>query len=423
MLSDAFFCLWTVWFGYVRMMLQGLNWLFWIGFTMKHMFLFLTVFICGSVFGEVQWLRYREFRDSGRFIGGSRWVNVKPAGDKPEGIEAGDFEYDVWYGEHSFSLVEGSRAVFAFTRSRKYGPFDRLYIDSDFDNSLADEDAVEAYSYEHDQSRFGPVGVVFETDDGPVTYHVLISLYTYPEHERVYLRTGCCYEGSVEVGGGERFVRLVDYDCDGRFDGVSMNFSNADRILLDGGEDSAGKSYFVGKYIDIGGRYYHPQPSADGAYIEFGAYDDVPTGELKVRPEVSEVQVGGKNGFLYLRPIEGVCELPVGKWKWSKWEIERNDANDEGVSWVMTGSGFGKNGDIEIAEGQQVEVDVGEPVRSELSVDKKGRRSYVFDQKLKGRLGESIYIRGSRGRVPPKLRIVSRAGEQDYDRSYDFEYG
>jgi hypothetical protein len=61
-------------------------------------------------------------------------------------------------------------------RTRKSGPYDRLFIDSNGNGRLDDKTPLQARLDSYN-AYFPPVPVVFKGEDGPITYHLVFRSY------------------------------------------------------------------------------------------------------------------------------------------------------------------------------------------------------------------------------------------------------
>jgi len=305
----------------------------------------------------------------------------------------------------------------AFDRTHKYGPYDRLYIDSDGDGNLKDESCCEAFLVEQHESLFGPVKTVFETEDGPVSYHLNFEFRVYDDQKRLYVSSGGWYEGDIMVDGKKKHIKLVDQTANGTFNDKSHGLWDSDRILIGTEEEQDSRS--VGNFLQIDGQLYRPEIARDGAYIRLTKAEDVTFGTINVQEAITEFTAGGENGLLSVPLENGVGQLPVGRYRIDHWEIDRKD--DKGVDWTLRGQWFRERGDFEVAEAGETTLQIGEPILSTLEARQR-EREYVFGQELQGSMNEQITIEreGKRARAP-KLHV--RGGDGTYERTFAFEYG
>lgn len=305
------------------------------------------------------------------------------------------------------------------------GTFDRIYIDSDADGSLADEKGVKAHEASGFKSLFGPLQVTFETAEGPVTAHVNVACHEVMHlvwggylSIRIRLTSAAWYDGPVKIGGQIYGLRLVDGNSNGTYDDVSMDPGEADRIQIGGGGEG-NQQAFAGTYIRIGGRLYHPYPATDGTSIAFEPAGDVPTGKVLVPDSIEKIAFSGTNGYLEFAPVNGVAEVPCGEWTIHSWSSSATDS--EGVKWSLDGGGFPAQAAFEVSEQRETKLDVAASVVAKVLVSRVGSE-YTFSEILEGRLGENVRVRREGGRAPvPRLRIESEDGS--FLQILDFEYG
>jgi hypothetical protein len=367
---------------------------------------------------DEQWLQYYSARQARQIIGDMGSQHLEISSGKPTGAELPEFKDEaVLFTRWSSPLVKEGYRLIALDRTQKHGPYDRLYIDSDGDGHLNDETAVSAYHTEQYSSLFGPVRIVFEVEDGPVTYHLNFRFYNYNNNNRLHAYSGCWYEGAITVGESKKHCVLIDQNANGTFDDKSINFHESDRIRI--GNKGDRDTRYVGNYIEIDDKLYQPQIARDGAFIKLVLAEEVKFGSIKIPENITEFAVGGENGLLTTRLEQGVGRLPVGKYRIDHWTIKRTD--EKGGNWKLEGRWFNDRGLLEVTEDSQISLNIGEPIISSLGT-RKTDVGYNFDQSLQGKLGERIDLtrNGSRPKAP-KLHIKTRDGS--YDRTYSFEYG
>jgi hypothetical protein len=363
-----------------------------------------------------QWLRYNYGPDTRQ--AGTSMHPLEVSKNKPTGMELPEFnDSEPMFGVWKSPMAKGGKVHIALNRSGKEKSFNLLYIDSDCDGSLKDETAVKANSKDGYYS-FGPVKVLLEGDDGPTAYHLNFILYQYDETiPRLYVMSGCWYEGMITVGGEKKRCVLNDAGADGTFNNTSRNYYEADRIVI--GEGPNEITALVGKFLQVSGKLYRLEVARDGAYIKTGSADDAVLGVIKMPSEINELTAAGENGLLKVLPKNGTGSIPEGKYRIHQWVIERNGG--KGDNWKLEGADFRESGDFEVKKDSTAYLAVGEPITSKMNVQAK-RGKYAFEHSLTGRLGERATLLKNNERTPaPKLRVVSKDGT--FDRSYNFEYG
>lgn len=367
---------------------------------------------------EEQWLRYRSAREARQILGNIGLQQVELSNDRPVGVKLPQFEAESpLFGKLFTPMIESGQIWISLDRSQKDGPYDRLFIDSNGDGHLKDETVVAAYRTERYRSNFGPVKVVFEVEDGPVTYHFNFEFSNYNNRNRFFKTSGGWYEGAITIGGQRKYCLLIDQNANGTFNDKSLNAYECDRIRI--GEKDEAKTSFVGNYIVVDAVLYQPEIARDGAYIKLTVAEDVVYGSIQLPEAIGEFAAEGENGLFTLKPEKELARLPVGKYRIQLWKTERKD--DKGSTWALTGQEFGNKGLFEVNESGQTTLDIGEPIICMLTARESDSR-YSFSQSLRGQLGERIELtrNGSRPRAP-KLHIKNEDGS--YDRTFSFEYG
>jgi len=305
----------------------------------------------------------------------------------------------------------------ALDSTHRYGSYDRLFIDSDGDGHLSDETVVVAYQAERRRSYFGPVRVIFEGQDGPITYHLNFEYFTRNGEKYLAVGSGGRYEGTVHVNGKKGNCVLIDYNANGTFDDKALDPSKSDRIRI-GVEDNH-DTRFVGNFIQVDGVLLQLEVARDGAFIRLAEAGNVVFGQIRLPDTITEFSAGGVNGLLTFKPEDGLGQLPMGQYRIHNWMIERQDGN--GNRWRLEGERFGEEGDFEVAEAGETAITIGEPVVADLRVDRRNSEC-IFAQNLRGRLGEYVVL-SRNGLTPPASKLHIKSADGKYERTFSFEYG
>jgi len=362
---------------------------------------------------DVQWLQYRSASEASSVVRDIGLQMLSAAKEKPAGVMLPKFtgsEQD--FAKWSTPMVAAGYLWIAVDGRNK------LFIDSNGNGHLNDETGLDPYRSDQDSAYFGPVKVVFQSKDGPVTYHLNIQFNDRRDARQLYVRTAGWYEGTITIAGQKKQCMLIDYNANGAFNDRSVNFDQCDRIQI--GTAEAQETRFVGNYIETDGTLYSSEIARDGAYVKFAKAEGVKLGNVRLPESVTEFAAGGENGLFILKPENGQCTLPVGKYRIEHWTIERKD--DKDAEWKLQGAYFDDTGLFDVNEAQAAELSIGEPVICTLQASQREPENYYFRQELKGKLGERIELTRNNARPqPPKVRIKNKDG--DYDRTFTFEYG
>lgn len=369
------------------------------------------------LWADVQWLQYRTSSRARDIVGG-RSQFMRPEKELPDseilpelsGTEPIFVKWKTKMDNHGFRWI-------VLDKTHKYGLSDILYIDSDGDGRLDDEPKHEGRQNGQYEVEFNQVPVYFESEDGPITYHLNLRFYSYDEQSTyLYAYTGCWYEGQVLMGGKETRCVLVDYNCNGTFDDTSEDF-NSDRILT-GPEQQTHQGY-VGHFLELDKTLYRLNVARDGAFVDLALAPDVAYSTVTMPDSITSFSAGGLNGMFERTVENGKVSLPVGTYRVYSWEIARND--EKGVEWKLKGSGFPGKNDFNVRKDVAASVDIGEPIFSALDASFRDG-VYSFNQKLIGKSGESISLTKAGSRVAaPKVHVRNGTGE--YDRTFTLEYG
>lgn len=367
---------------------------------------------------DEQWLQYHCQREAEQIEGNTGRTMPEITPERPHDVELPQFEtQQQFFAQWATPMVKSGRLPIALDKSPENGLWDRLYIDSNGNGQLNDEEAVKAHGMKQYETLFGPVRVVFEGEDGPIVYHLNCRFYNDGQTRRLYISSGCWYEGDITVEGTKKHCVLIDQNVNGTFNDKALEAHKCDRIRI-GGKKGRSTSH-VGKYVDIDGVLYEPEIARDGAYIKLTKAENVKFGNILLPETITEFSASGENGLFTLKPEKGTGSLPTGKYRLNYWTAERKD--DQGQLWKLKGSGSSAKSSFEIKHAKQTQLSIGEPVISLVSA-RKSNGTFSFSHELKGRLDERIELT-RQGAQPqaPKLRIKNKDGT--YDRTYSFSYG
>jgi len=337
--------------------------------------------------------------------------------EQPTGVKLPQFKgQNQLFAKWLTPMVKSGWLWIALDRTHKQGPYDLLYIDSNGNGSLDDETAVAAYRTDQRSAYFGPVKVIFEVEDGPVTYHLNFRSDQYTD-TRLNASSGGWYEGDVTVGGQKKHCVLFDYNANGAFNDKSANAAECDRIRI--GKQGGQETLFAGNYFVDDETLYRPEIARDGACITLTKAENVSFGSVRLPEVITQFSANGENGLFILKPEKGVASLPVGKYRVYDWTVERQD--EKGTNWKLKGSGLSEKNVFDIAEGKEAVLSIGEPIVATLDTSER-EGTHSFRHSMKGRAGERIELtrNGARPQAP-KVHIKSADGT--YDRTYSFQYG
>ena len=366
-----------------------------------------------------QWLQYRSANEAAQIVGDMGYHYRQPSRTEPQSVKLPQLKAEQpVFLDWKTPMAASGVVWLAIDKSSPSGQYDRLYIDGNANGDLSDDTAYQPYRQESNRNMFGPLKIVFDTADGPITYHLSMELREYSA-ERIYclLSSACWYEGPITVGGVKKHCVLIDYNINGLFSDKAANAGNCDRIRI--GDEGSRDTRYVGNFIEVGDKLYRPEIAQDGAFIVLTEATDVVYGTVRLAEGITSFGAGGVNGLFLCSPQKGVVRLPVGDYSIEHWSIVKND--DRGAKWELRADPMGDRGAFTVTKDQEKELPVGEPIYSLAEYNQSGS-FYEFSQNLEGRHGERISLtRNGSQPAAPKLRI--RSGDGAYERTLSFEYG
>ncbi len=387
----------------------------------------LVLFAAGAQ--AEQWLQYRSAKEPYQLTGvytAGQSAGVTP--EAPKDAALPPFTGKPVFGRWVTPMAKDGYLLVALDQSKAGGPHDRLYIDADGDGRLAGETSVSAWPTEregmpegYEYVQFGPVKVLFKGDDGPITYHVIVTFYSYKERTSLYVRSAGWYEGKIRIGDREYVCRLFDYNGNGAFNDASTKTRDADLLSLDVKGDGKFVQFFMGKYLQpvAPGPYYLLTAARDGACVTIAPAGEVPVGTVGLPKDTGFVELVGENGHFRRHAKDGPVQVPPGVYGLKYIDFKRND--DKGVPWELMGDAFPESLVFEVKPGETAAVAVGEPIVSTLTMQKSDG-TYYFSQSLKGANVEHVTLQRSGEQAPPpQVRI--RNADGSYDRLASLQYG
>ena len=358
-----------------------------------------------------QWLQYHTGREGRSY----RWLELTT--NPPPNVALPKLGRLPYFARWITPLDATGGRWLCFDRTRRSGPWNRVFVDSNGNGRLDDEQAVDAARTDEYSAYFDPLKFVFKGEDGPVTYHLVLRFMKYEEGDvRLLVSSGGYYDGKVDVGGKKRTVTLVDGNVNGLFNDISPNPSDCDRILVEG--DKTDERY-LGRLLEIDNEFFQVEVARDGAFLKIKKAANVALGQVRVPENISEFTVLGENGHFVRKPVKGELTLPVGKYRVNGWDINRKD--DKGAAWTLTGYNFNEFASFQVSADKPTALEFGEPVQAALQVAEGANNQLAFNLRLQGQFGESIQmLRGGQRPRGPQLAVTSPDGSFRYTNTFEF---
>jgi hypothetical protein len=319
-----------------------------------------------------------------------------------------------YFAEWKTPMDPAGKRWICLDRTRKSGPYNRLFIDSNGNGRLDDETPVLA-RVDSNFGYFPATPLTFKGEDGPITYHLAFRFYQYGNNQAQLLaQSAGWYEGTVTFDGVKKHLRLLDNNVNGTFNDIGSNPYQSDSVEVDG--DKAGEHY-LGRLLEVDGKYFTFEADRDGAFVKVQKAD-VTLGAVRMPANITSFAAFGTNGYFVRQSAKGEFTLPVGQYRIVSWEIQRKD--DKGANWELSAYNFPDTNHFEVTTGQAVTLDIGEPVKAVLTSQARGTQT-GFDLKFVGKQGESIqFLRDNQRPRGPKLMLASADGSLCYTNTFEF---
>jgi hypothetical protein len=378
---------------------------------MKLKLILAGLMMAGAAWAQTeQWLEYHTSND------GRAYQSMQLTTNPPPGIALPKFNASPYFAFWKTPMDPTGGRWLCLDRTRKSGPYDRLFIDRAGNGRLDDQAPVPARLDSYN-AYFPATPVIFKGEDGPITYHLIFRFYQYEKSPAQLLAaSGGWYEGTVNFDGVKKRVTLIDGNVNGTFNDMAANPYDSDRVQVDG--DRVGER-FLGKLLEVDGKFFNVEVARDGAFIKVQKAENVTLGSVRVPDNISEFAAFGENGHFVRQPTNGEFTLPVGKYRMFHWTINRKD--DKGAPWTLSGYNFPDTANFVVAAGNTAALDIGEPVKAVLKADQQANRQITFSLSFVGHQNESIeMLRGGQRPAGPKLTLANADGSVCGTSTFEF---
>ena len=369
------------------------------------------MFFAGSALAQPeQWLEYHTASQ------GSSYQQITLTANAPPGVALPKFNAKPWFARWLTPMDPSGGRWLCLDRSRKSGPYDRLYIDSNGNGRLDDKTPLQA-RIESYTANFPPARLVFKGEDGPITYHLDFEFFQYETNPaQLEASAGGWYEGVVNFDGVKKRLHLIDGNVNGTFNDVAPDPYQSDRVQIEGDKTS---EHYLGRMLEVDGKFFRIEVARDGAFVKVQKVDNATLGQVNVPTNIPEFVACGENGHFVRRPVNGQFTLPAGHYRTLQWTINRKD--EKGAAWTLTGSSFPGAASFDVAADKTAALEIGEPVQAVLGAREGANRQITFDLRFEGRQKESIQmLRGGERPAGPKLILANAGGKLVSTNTFEF---
>jgi len=376
----------------------------------KQLFLAGMV-LAGAAFAQSeQWLEYHTGAE------GRAYQQVELTTNPPPGVALPKFNAPPYFARWLTPMDPAGGRWLCLDRTRKSGPYDRLFFDNNGNGRLDDKSPLPA-RLDSSFAYFPPARVVFKGEDGPITYHLVFRFYQYEKNPPQLLASSAgWYEGLVNFDGAKKRIQLIDGNVNGTFNDVAPDPYDCDRVQVEGDKTS---ERFLGRMLEVDGKFYRIEAARDGAFVKVQKAENVTLGQVRVPENISEFAAFGPNGHFVRTPADGQFTLPAGHYRIFHWTISRKD--EKGAPWTLSGYNFPKTATFEVAADKTALVQIGEPVQAVLKAAEGADRQINFSLQFVGRQEESIQmLRGGQRPQGPRLTLANTNGTLVYSSTFEF---
>ena len=378
---------------------------------MKLKLMLAGMLVAGTAWAQSeQWLEYHTSND------GRAYHQIELTTNAPPGVALPKLNAPPYFARWKTPMDPAGGRWLCFDRTRKSGPYDRLFIDSTGNGRLDDKKPVSA-RLDSNEAFFPATPVVFKGEDGPITYHLVFRFYQFSDNSTELLAaSGGWYEGTVNLGGMKKHVTLIDGNVNGTFNDIAPDAYGSDRVQVEGDKTD---ERFLGKMLEVDGKFFNVEVARDGAFIKVQPAQNVALGLVRVPDNISEFIAFGENGYFVRQPTNGEFTLPVGQYRMFHWTISRKDQS--GAGWTLSGHNFPDTANFAVAAADTATLDIGEPVKAVLKADEQPNREITFRLSFVGHQQEAIeMLRGNQRPAGPKLTIANATGSVCGTAAFEF---
>jgi hypothetical protein len=357
-----------------------------------------------------QWLQYHTSNDP------RSYHSLELTTNPPPGVALPKLNARPYFARWKTPMDPAGGRWLCFDRSRRSGPYDRLFIDSNGNGRLDDKTPVSG-QLDSNEALFPATPMVFKGEDGPITYHVIFRFYQNENNPpQLLVASGGWYEGMVSFDGVKKRVQLLDGNVNGTFNDMAPDLYDSDRVQVDG--DKTGER-FLGRMLEVDEKFFNVEVARDGAFIRVKKAENVTPGPVRMPVNISEFTAFGENGYFVRNSTNGGFTLPVGKYRMVRWTINRKD--EKGAAWTLSGYSFPGTANFEVAANGTATLDIGEPVQAVLKANEQADRQITFSLNFVGHQKESIQmLRGNERPAGPKLTLVNADGSVCGTATFEF---
>jgi hypothetical protein len=326
--------------------------------------------------------------------------------------------------------AEKFRIVLDCSTGRDRG-YDVLYVDANRDGRIT---ANERYmGLPRDQGvTFGPIKLLVDCGREKCPQWFLFQLQ---EHEfnnqvqtYVQVMNAGYYEGVIAFGDQKRRVAFVDADANGLYnDYLKDGFGSGDRMLLDVNNDgrldgtyNGEESMPLGKWVEVGGRYWQLEVAPDGSSVAVEPLDR-PLGTVRSEVKDFTLLLSSSQGVLRVRSQKGTALVPAGLYRLSQCSYKLTD--NAGRCWEFLGRARNGAVAIEVPPDSDVPVAFGPTLVPRVTATQAGDElSLNLELRGAGReVYDDVHLANYEKPPVPKVRIL---GPDERELALlDFHYG
>ncbi len=324
-------------------------------------------------------------------------------------------------------------------KSEGASDYDLLYIDTNLDGSLADEQPI------HSKPNTGTPGILFErpappgaghwgpvkierpSKEGPQPFHLVISYQMMGEGKMgLSIRDCARREGVIDMGGRRRFIKLIDNDADGRFNTPSTDEMAGDYIVIYDADNRVQNldRRFLGRLLDFEGLMYEMTIAPDGSQISLKPAKHIAMGTIDLPPGVYGFSVYGPMGhFERMTEGERTAQVPAGRYRIRTYDIRAEEK--DGWYWTIIAFMPPHEKPFEVPAKGSAAPPIGQ---LEIRVLDKGENGkHLFCADITTSNGDPVWVAQRQVDAAPsktlqaKLRI--RSADGGYNKLFAMEYG
>jgi hypothetical protein len=292
----------------------------------------------------------------------------------------------------------------------------RWIMDADQDGDLSNEESLAQESGQSGRLKFPPLDFAIFVGGKARPYRAALRVYADRERPYGYLETRCCRMGDLVMAGRSFEAILVDGNTNGCY-GDTEPFEDDTLYIRSKGGGSRFLWQSSVKAVVHEGQWYYFEPAADGSSLRSKGMAER-LAPLRTPFDTFSLDIHSpRSGCIHLTAKGGAVYLPPGDYTWTMYGVSFRDEQQK--NWRLS-CGTIMKVPFNVKDGDN-RLELALPLRQHIQARIKGDE-VTFEEQIKGRGGENVYVYTAKGRLQPPAFTVEDL-EGNVAASSKFEAG